>query len=174
MTVLALAGRHPALVRDRVHGVALVSTSSGDLDGLGRRGEGAVMRALSRVPVARAGRVVTLEGQRRLLWGEDAVPADVSEVRDIIAGTRLATIGWFHRARLAYDESASVAALANVPVRVLVGERDRLTPVRHARRLAELAPHAVLDIRPGVGHMLGYEATDVVVDHLRELVEGAA
>ena len=54
-----------------------------------------------------------------------------------------------------HDEAQALAALADVPTHVLVGERDRLTPVSHSRRLAELVPHAELDVLPDVGTCWG-------------------
>ncbi|GAA2167292.1 hypothetical protein GCM10009845_28330 [Pedococcus bigeumensis] len=57
---------------------------------------------------------------------------------------------------------------------MLVGDRDKLTPPRHAHRLAELVPHAELRELPGRGHMLTYEATDEVVDAVRSVLDSAA
>ncbi|HEX3004772.1 MAG TPA: alpha/beta hydrolase, partial [Angustibacter sp.] len=174
MTVMAYAGTHPSEVRVRVRGVALVSTSAGDLHGLGRRGEAPLMRTIARVPGVRAGRAITHEGQRRLLFGVHATSDDVAATREMVAATRLSTIGRYYGALSRHDEAEALAALADVPTHVLVGERDRLTPVSHARRLAELVPHARLDVLPDVGHMLGYEAPDVVAAHLADLVQGAS
>ncbi|MGN6300531.1 MAG: alpha/beta fold hydrolase [Angustibacter sp.] len=174
MTVMAYAGTHADDVRARVRGVALVSTSAGELRGLGRRGEAPLMRTISRVPGVRAGRAITHESQRRLLFGTRAAPADVAATRDMVASTRLATIGRYYTALGRHDEAEALAVLADVPTHVLVGELDRLTPVSHARRLAELVPHAQLEVLPGAGHMLGYEAAEVVARHLVELLEGAS
>lgn len=174
MTVMAYAGTHPDDVRARVRGVALVSTSAGELRGLGRRGEAPLMRTIARVPGMRAGRAITQEGQRRLLFGVHARSADVAATREMVAATRLATIGGYYAALGRHDEAQALAVLADVPTHVLVGERDRLTPVSHARRLAELVPHAELDVLADVGHMLGYEAPDVVARHLARLVEVAS
>jgi pimeloyl-ACP methyl ester carboxylesterase len=174
MTVMAYAGTHPGDVRARVRGVALVSTSAGDLRGLGRRGEARLMRTIARVPGLRAGRAITHEGQRRLLFGVHATSADVAATRDMVAATRLSTIGRYYQALSRHDEAEALAVLADVPTHVLVGERDRLTPVSHARRLAQLLPHAQLEVLPDAGHMLGFEAPQVVADHLTELVDGAS
>ncbi|MGN6610193.1 MAG: alpha/beta fold hydrolase [Angustibacter sp.] len=174
MTVMAYAGTHPDDVRARVRGVALVSTSAGELRGLGRRGEAPLMRAIARVPGVRAGRAITPESQRRLLFGTRADPDDVAATRDMVAATRLATIGRYYVALGRHDEAEALRVLADVPTHVLVGELDRLTPVSHARRLAELVPHAQLEVLPDVGHMLGYEAAGVVARHLVSLVEEAS
>ena len=131
------------------------------------------MRTIARLPGLRAGRAITAESQRRLLFGRHADPADVEATRAMVATTRLSTIGRYYTALSRHDEAEALAALADVPTHVLVGELDRLTPVRHAQRLAELVPHARLDVLPGAGHMLGYEAPDVVAGVLAQLVEGA-
>jgi pimeloyl-ACP methyl ester carboxylesterase len=173
MTVMAYAGTHADELRARVRGIALVSTSAGELRGLGRRGEAPLMHTIARVPGVRAGRAITREGQRRLLFGTRAEPGDVAATRDMVAGTRLATIGRYYAALSRHDEAQALRVLAGVPTHVLVGELDRLTPVSHARRLAELMPHAQLEVLPGAGHMLGYEAPDVVARHLVALIEAA-
>lgn len=174
MTVMAYAGRHPDDVAARVRGVAFVSTSAGEMTGLGRRGETAFMRLASLVPVLRAGRTITLEGQRRLQFGAQPDPADVALTRHMVASTRLSTLGRYYGALGRHDEEGALATLGSIPVHVVVGELDRLTPVRHTRRLAELVPNAALDVLPGRGHMLGFEAPDVVAEHLVDLVEGTA
>jgi pimeloyl-ACP methyl ester carboxylesterase len=174
MTVMAYSGTHPADVRARVRGVALVSTSAGDLRGMGRPGEVALMRTIAHLPGLRPGRAVTIEGQRRLLFGPNARPTDVAATRQMVASTPLATIGRYYTALTRHDEAAALATLATVPTRVLVGDHDRLTPVSHARRLAELVPHAELEVLPGAGHMLGFEAPDAVAHHLLRLLDGVA
>jgi pimeloyl-ACP methyl ester carboxylesterase len=179
MTIMALAGEHPDVVRDRVRGVCLVSTSAGDLTGLrrdriGHRGEVSLMRLLAHTPLLRGGRTITMTQQRRLLFGETVDQAHIAATRAMVARTRMRTIGRYHAALSQHDEYESLARLGAVPVHVLVGERDRLTPVRHARRLAQQIDGARLDVVPGAGHMLGYEATDLVVQHLVELVEETA
>jgi pimeloyl-ACP methyl ester carboxylesterase len=71
------------------------------------------------------------------------------------------------------DLYAAVTSLT-VPAVVLAGERDRLTPPRHAERLAEtlpeLAEHVVL---PGSGHMSPVSDPDAVTRVLRALVPAA-
>ncbi len=45
----------------------------------------------------------------------------------------------------------------STPSMILVGSRDLLTPVAGARRIAELLPHARLEVLPGCGHQLMQE-----------------
>jgi pimeloyl-ACP methyl ester carboxylesterase len=174
MTVMAYAGLHPEEFASRVVGVVLVSTSAGDLHRTGLRSlEARAMWLAARMPRVAAGRLVTTRSQRHLLFGAHADPEHVRLTRDQVAGTVLPTMGRFYSALSAHDEAEALAQLEGVPTVVLVGDRDRLTPQRHAERLAELVPHAELQVLRGCGHMLGYEATDEVVSALWSVVEAA-
>lgn len=170
MTAMAYAGLHGEDFRARVVGVVLVSTSADDLKGRWRAAARAMTLAarLPRIPV---GRFVTVRGQHRLLFGVDADPTHVRATRDMAAATSLPTLGRFFTALGEHDESEALAALHGIPTLVLVGERDRLTPPRHAHRLAELVPHAEVRELPGRGHMLVYEATDEVVDAFHSVLD---
>lgn len=170
MTVMAFAGRHPQVVAERVRGVALVATSAGGLAAGTRPAQRWGARLAAHGPAVRLGRAITLQGQRSLLFGPDADPAAVAATRDQVAATRLPSFGGFYGALLEHDEVASLATLADVPVTVLVGTRDKLTPVPHARALADALPHARLEVLDGLGHMLPYEATDEVTAALEALL----
>ncbi|HEV7173378.1 alpha/beta hydrolase [Pedococcus sp.] len=174
MTVMAYAGLHPEEFASRVVGVVLVSTSAGDLRRTGLRSlEARAMWLASRMPRVAAGRLVTTRSQRHLLFGAHPDPEHVRLTRDQVASTALPTMGRFYSALSEHDEAEALAQLEGVPTVVLVGDRDRLTPQRHAERLAELVPHAELRVLEGCGHMLGYEATDEVVSALCSVVEAA-
>ncbi|MGC9439847.1 alpha/beta fold hydrolase [Streptomyces sp. WG5] len=57
-----------------------------------------------------------------------------------------------------------------MPVEVVVGTADRLTPPVHARSLAAALPHCVgLTELPGLGHMTPVEAPDLVTGKIRAL-----
>ncbi|NYG07037.1 pimeloyl-ACP methyl ester carboxylesterase [Phycicoccus badiiscoriae] len=173
MTVMAYAGLHPEEFRARVAGAVLVATSAGELQDRLPAVASRVMALASRMPGLPAGRFVTRRGQRRLLFGADAQPAHVQLTRDMVAGTPLPTMGRFFGALGEHDESEALSQLAGMPTVVLVGDRDRLTPPRHGRRLAELVPHAELRILPGCGHMLVYEATDEVLDAFHTVLDAS-
>jgi len=68
------------------------------------------------------------------------------------------------------DLEANLAGLG-VPVAVIAGEKDRLTPPVHARRLAEALPNCVgLTELEGLGHMAPVEAPRAVADAVAVLV----
>lgn len=64
-------------------------------------------------------------------------------------------------AMLAMDLTGSLASLG-VPVVVVVGDADRHTPPQLARRLVEAVPGARLVVVPDAGHMLPFEAPDLL------------
>jgi pimeloyl-ACP methyl ester carboxylesterase len=173
MSVMAYAGLHPDDFASRVVGVVLVSTSAGHLRNRLRAIEASAMSVAARLPRIPAGRLVTVKGQRRLLFGVEPDPAQVRLTRDMVAGTSLPTMGRFFGALGEHDESEALDALDGIPTLVLVGDRDKLTPPRHSRRLVELVPHAELRELAGRGHMLMYEATDEVVDAFGSVLHAA-
>lgn len=59
------------------------------------------------------------------------------------------------------DQQAT-ARRCQVPALIMCGEYDRLTPVKRHEFLAELIPHARLEIIAGAGHLPGLERPQVV------------
>jgi pimeloyl-ACP methyl ester carboxylesterase len=70
----------------------------------------------------------------------------------------------------ALDLDAQVGRF-DVPAIVVAGDRDRLTPIWHARRMAAVLPHShgLVTVR-GAGHMTPVEAPGPINDALRRLV----
>jgi pimeloyl-ACP methyl ester carboxylesterase len=166
MALLAYAGRHREEFRARVRGVVLASAAAGDLSVRRSAPEAFIMQALARAPRLPAGRAVSLFGQQHLLFGDGARAEDVQATREQVAATHLPTIGQFYIALGDHDEAEATAQLAGIPTDILVGSKDRLTPVHHSERLKELIPHSRLTVLPGLGHMLTYEAPDAIADAL--------
>ena len=194
MTIMALAAARADLVADRVRGVLLTSTSAGQLDPRGRKDVPLRQRALGHVESAFFGycsrtaarsewiRDRLLPGPagrlnpylvKRYLYG----PAASSEA--VLAGARMihacpmaAVADWFP-ALMLHDKAGALDALGPLPVEVVVGTLDRLTPVAHSRRLVQELPDARLRVEPGCGHMLLLERPDAVTSRLAELCAGA-
>lgn len=173
MSVMAYAGRHRRSFRSRVRGAVLVSTAAGDLSV--RRGapEAFIMQALARMPRLPAGRAVSLFGQQHLLFGDDARAEDVAATREQVAATHLPTIGQFYAALGDHDEQEATAQFRGIPTDIIVGAKDRLTPVHHSERLHELIKGSELTVLPRLGHMLTYEAPEVVTKALASHVHAA-
>lgn len=172
MTVMAYAGRYAEELVARANGVVLLGTASAHVTRPGWIGriEMGVMTVAARGPRVPAGIFVTSPHQRRLNFGDNPDPRDVRLMRRAIAGTKVRDMGRFFGALRAMDETASLAALAEVPTTIMVGSKDKLTPPSYAHALHEGIPGSTLVELEGKGHMLGYEATDVVVETIVQYV----
>ena len=72
-----------------------------------------------------------------------------------------------------HDKREELAALTRVPVKILVGDSDKLTPQRHARQLADVLPDADLYVVDRTGHMLPQERPHLVTDAIERLLAAA-
>lgn len=186
MTVMAMAERHPELVDSRVAGVAFVATSSGNMHRISLGLKGALGRSVPRVePILRSllqrRKKGTLPGNpnvlspaaRWLVFGKKAKQAHVlATVRQSLAA-HPASVGGYLDAIFAHDRRVALGALRDKPTVVMVGDRDRLCPVEHARAIADELPATDFVLYPGAGHMLMYERTVEVNSRIVALVSKA-
>ena len=110
---------------------------------------------------------------RGLLYGADATDAMVRRGAEIIHASSVRSFAVFYPALGGHDKRTELAALTRVPVEVLVGASDALTPVRHSRQLAEALPDAALHVEPRTGHMLLQERPRLVLEALDRLLAAA-
>lgn len=190
MTIMCLAAARPELFGDRVRGTALVSTSAGDL---APRGETLLERLQLRLApgtvTAAIGAARVLEGIRQalppssrrhqkivrdLLYGADATDEMVLTGAEIMHATTVRAFAAFYPALGEHDKREELSALREVPVEILVGDSDKLTPERHSRQLAEQLPGARLTVVERTGHMLPQERAELAVAALTRLVGEAA
>jgi pimeloyl-ACP methyl ester carboxylesterase len=175
MTIMALAAAAPELIADRVSGVALVSTSAGDLTPQHNPARLVALAARHGSTVDTVRRLVSpalpahQRIMRRMLFGTGTAPEVVRSVADDIQATPARTIAEFWPVLNAHDKIGALAALSPVPVEILVGSRDRLTPVRHARLLADRIAGARLTVLDGLGHMLPNECPELLARTLLRL-----
>jgi pimeloyl-ACP methyl ester carboxylesterase len=190
MTIMCLAAARPELFGDRVRGVALVSTSAGDLAPPARTPAEKLRERLTpgALTVAlTAARVVERLRQklppshprhqkivRDLLYGADASEAMVLTGAEIMHATTVRAFTAFLPALGEHDKRTELAALARVPVEILVGDSDKLTPHRHSDQLAEVLPDAALHVVPRTGHMLTQERPELVTDAIGRLLTAAS
>jgi pimeloyl-ACP methyl ester carboxylesterase len=180
MSIMALARQRPELFGTRVLGVLLLATSAGGLVAEGLVGRLVrLVRGLGLLPLylwwlqlvapllerfrwrgSLAGRVFT----RRYLFGrDDADPAQVRRVQDLLEETPYPVVMAFYGAFLDHDEEHSLEVLRRVETTVVAAEFDHLTPVEHGRRMARLlGEQAELVVVPGAGHSVNITRTDVV------------
>jgi pimeloyl-ACP methyl ester carboxylesterase len=185
MTIMCLAAGRPELFGDRVRGVLLVSTSAGDLTS-DPKSPGARMSRLTpgMLNAALAGaRVIEKLRQklppthprhqkivRDLLYGADATDAMVLAGAEIMHASTIRAFLQFMPALGEHDKRTELAALQQVPVEILVGDSDNLTPKRHSEQLVEALPEAELQVVPRTGHMLTQERPQLVADALGRLL----
>lgn len=87
----------------------------------------------------------------------DAKPEVVQQVRDMILGTSPHSLEQSLRAMRERDETCSKLSGISVPVLILVGEADQITPIEAAEYLHDNIEHAHLEIIPQAGHMSNME-----------------
>jgi len=100
-------------------------------------------------------------GFRAAAWGPDA-PVDLVDEETAISDRNPLYVFkalWRQALQL---EPAALGALS-LPVQVLAGEADRLTPPAGAQLLAQALPNARLTVLPRAGHQLPLEAPAAVV-----------
>jgi pimeloyl-ACP methyl ester carboxylesterase len=191
MTVMALAAERPELFGDRIVGVALMSTSSGNLADLDFGLPELLTRLRAAVfPVAAwtmRRRPVLAERTRRLAadvvsaltrslsFASDVDPALARYVDAMIAGTPVDVIAEFYPAIAGLDQTAALSPLRRVPTLVLTGDRDRLIPKEHSDNLVELLAkdgggHVEYVVVPEAGHMVPLEKPDDVTRALVRLI----
>jgi pimeloyl-ACP methyl ester carboxylesterase len=170
MAIQAFATEHHDVLAERVQGMALVATSSGDLR-QGKLAEKVASLVLAGTGVNRAfaSRRVAPLLVRGTVGRAAALPV-LEAVVETFAATPPATRAGFFAAFLEMDYEAALAKV-DVPVVVVCGTRDTLTPLSHSRRMVEALPDARLHVIRDAGHMLPCEAPDEVAgvldDHLR-------
>ncbi|OLE27037.1 MAG: hypothetical protein AUG49_06475 [Catenulispora sp. 13_1_20CM_3_70_7] len=193
MAIMALAQQRPRLFGGKVAGVLLTNTSGGALDRLTlgfpellakpvRASLVKTMRGIAarpgRADAVRArqatGTRLAVAQTRWLLFGRRAPRPAIVECNEIIKACPSATLAGFFPALMVHDKRAALTALGAAEVEVVAADRDRLTPLTHARRLAEAIPGARLTVVPGAGHMLPMERPQAVTALLNRLVAAAA
>ncbi|KUJ70152.1 lipase [Streptomyces albus subsp. albus] len=190
MTMMALAAQDPDLVRERVAAVALVGTSAGRLAevsfGLPAAGVKAARRVLpgllralgSQAELVERGRRATADLfaglVKRYSFGSKEVDPGVARFAErLIEATPIDVVAEFYPAFVEHEKSAALPVFDGLPVLVLAGEKDLITPSEHSEAIAAALPNADLVIVEGAGHLVMMEHPDLVTGHLAELLARA-
>jgi pimeloyl-ACP methyl ester carboxylesterase len=168
MTVMALADQRPELFTERVAGVALVSTSAGDMAAAGLPGallshNNPLMRGvgfLARLQPKLVTGVRAVAGDliwsitRSFAYGDRSVaPWLVDLVDTMISTNALDALTDFVDTVGSHNRIAALPGLASCEVLVAAGEADRVIPFSHGERIAAELPDATLVRFPGAGHL---------------------
>ncbi|MCA1656172.1 MAG: alpha/beta hydrolase [Actinobacteria bacterium] len=184
MSVMALAEQRPDLFVERVVGVALLSTSAGDMDTVSF-GMPRLFSALRRpvMPLLtsglrsrarwverarRTGGDVVWLATRRWAFGTRRVrPALVDYVERMNAGTPVETIAGFVATLDEHRRYDALTAFEGIETLVIGGGKDLMTPVEHSRRLAAAISHArFVEVADGA-HLMLMDHADEVNEQLR-------
>jgi pimeloyl-ACP methyl ester carboxylesterase len=185
MAILEYAHRYPAEFRRQVAGVALVSTTAeghthtsyGLAPWLGRvvrefETRAAALLALGgNLRLHRPVMPVLLPAVRWLVFGDRVENEALRLTIAMIGSASLRSIGGFRPSVGKMNRLDALRSLATVPVRLLVGSRDRLTPPRCTESITKALPHADLQVIDGCGHMLPLECPEAVTGALAEICE---
>ncbi|MFI8887243.1 alpha/beta fold hydrolase [Streptomyces sp. NPDC053813] len=187
MTMMALADQYPGLIRDRVAAVAFVGTSSGKLGevdfGLPVAGVNAVRRVLPGVLRALGSQPELVERGRRAtadlfaglikrysFGSRDVDPVVERFAERLIESTPIDVVAEFYPAFTEHDKSGALPAFRDVPVLILAGDKDLVTPSSHSEVIADQLPDAELVIVPDGGHLVMLEHPETVTDRLADLL----
>ncbi|WP_406366443.1 alpha/beta fold hydrolase [Streptomyces sp. NBC_01546] len=187
MTIMGFAEQFPDLVRDRVVGVTLVGTSSGRLDevtyGLPSVGLGAVRRILPGVLKALGSQVELVEKGRRAtadlfagmikmysFGSRDVDPGVARFAERLIEATPIDVVAEFYPAFQTHDKTEALQRFADIPVTVVAGDNDMITPPGHSVAMKEALPSAELVILESTGHLMMLERPETVTRLLTELL----
>lgn len=185
MTLMALAEQQPELL-ERTAGVVLLATSSGRLNTvtLGLPEMGATLRRqLPRVFAMRS-RLLSKKARRRapviervfvrrFLFGHPMRLADAAlAVEALLACSANSMMGYYDDL-MRHDRVGALKQFDGVPTDIVVGERDLLTPLDHAKAVAEHLPDAEFTVLPEAGHMLPLERDAEITALLVKHVERA-
>jgi pimeloyl-ACP methyl ester carboxylesterase len=189
MSIMAFAESYPEMFDDRVRGVALVSTTAGELhphrilgkllpDVVGDFAAPRLISALAQAPelvdsARRRGSNIGFVVADMFAFGKD-VPVELVEFLDeMLAATPFEVLAQFFPGLSRHDKFAALAHIAAKPAVVICGTADRLTPISHSRKLARLMPGIELVESPGAGHMVILEDPERVNAEIERLVSGA-
>lgn len=189
MTIMHLARHRPEWFGDRIVGVGLCATSSGDLaeHSLVRAIPGPtfariappLLATLNRLPEAvergrRAGSDVGWVVTKRMAFGRPDVPSSYVEFMSaMLADTPMSVIADYYPAFGEVDEAPAFEVLAQVECTVVGGRDDAITPFAHTERIIDLLPSAETLLLDRSGHMGILEHHEEVNGALDDLVERA-
>lgn len=191
MSVMALAEQRPSLFAERVVGVALISSSGGDLDtvsfGMPRLANairkplmpalanGLRTRAGLLEKARRAGSDVVWLATRRWAFGtRKASPALVGYVEQMNSGTPMETVAGFLATLSDHKRYAALRVFDGIETILIGGDKDLMTPIGHTRRLAEAMPGAEFVEIAGGAHLALMDHAEEVNSHLSDFLVRAA
>lgn len=174
MTAQALATWHPERLRQRISALVLVATAAAQLSGKRAVDRWALRLGPRIISDPRLDVLMRTKGLSPFLVrrtiGRNASRAHLDSICEMFVATPPEVRAGFLTAMNAMDLTEGLPKL-DAPVIVVAGERDRLLPRAHSRRIAELVPGSqYVEIR-GAGHMLPIEVPERIASLLLEAAD---
>ena len=160
LVALDCAARHP----DRVRAIALVGTTSP------MPVSDAILEAAAADDPAAFNMLTEYGYSKRHLYGGNSNPG-MWMVGSTLRLFERSSPGVLHADMNAcnnYQHGIDRAGQVKCPVLVVMGDGDRLTPLRSAKELLAALPSPRLHVLPGAGHTLMTEAPNALLDALKE------
>lgn len=170
MAIMAMAAAHPDFFGTWITGIALLSTSAGQLNGtpmglppagarLLHQALAAGLPRLARLPatvdaVRRHTGLLAFRLTRPLLYRAPVDPTAARITINAMARVPVTAIAACYPALMVHDQYEALPAMGRCPVLVAVGINDQITPATHSATLAERIPSAELAVVPGAAHLL--------------------
>ena len=189
MAIMALAEHHPEIFGERVAGIALLSTTAGELrshrvissllpDRVMNQLTPRLMAGLARAPglvdgARRAGSDIGFVVTGKFAFGGEVPSSYIEFVDEMLAQTPFDVLAEFFPHFDALDKFEVLKAFERVPTVIVCGDRDRLTSVDHSRKMASRIPGADLVECPGAGHMVILERPEEVNSALEQMIAAA-
>jgi pimeloyl-ACP methyl ester carboxylesterase len=190
MTIHSLADQRPDLFEDRIAGVALLSTSTGNiakeivgLPGVVSKMINPLVPAGAKLVRRRAGAIergrhvgsdIGFLVTRLISYSPGAPPSLIAFMEEMVLDTPIEVMAEFFDTFLSHDKLKALGVLKDVPVLISCGSRDVLTPLSHSRVMADALPTAEFQVLSGANHMAKLERHDEVNAALRRLFERAS
>lgn len=97
-------------------------------------------------------------------------PAVARFAERLIEATPIDVVAEFYPAFTEHDKSAALPVFRDMPVLILAGDKDLVTPSSHSEAIADVLPDAELVIVPDAGHLVMLEHPETVTDRLADLL----
>jgi len=183
MTIMALAEQWPALFAERVAGVVFISTSAGRLEQVNFRFPDVFARFRTPIsPLVRTAGPMTAAVVDRarhastdLAWlvtrkygfgPARPSPSLVSYVERMNSKTSSDVMARYLRTLYSHSRLVVLSALVDLPVLVICGDHDFLTPLEDSKVICRVLPDAELVVVQGGGHVALLEYPDEVNEAL--------
>ncbi|MEL6347482.1 MAG: alpha/beta hydrolase [Myxococcota bacterium] len=160
---------HPEVVQQRLRGCLLIGTFAGDVSRKNLQNriqipliQTGLLTAMVRIPIF--GRAFI-----RSLSGDGFDPAWVKPALDVFLANDHRALVPLLQALVDQSDYHRLSQI-DLPCRIVVGEKDHTTPSFHADDLHAGIQGSTLRRIPGAGHLLNWEAPDILVEELRALM----